>query len=46
MDTGQAGKETLTRSSLQPDPNRSPDRRFEKNIQSFSINSTIFDLSA
>ncbi|KAH0871233.1 hypothetical protein HID58_078255 [Brassica napus] len=39
-------EETLTRSSLQPDPNRSPDRRLEKKIQSFSINSTIFDLSA
>ncbi|CAF2028669.1 unnamed protein product [Brassica napus] len=39
-------EETLIRSSLQPDPNRSPDRRLEKKIQSFSINSTIFDLSA
>ncbi|CAN7081769.1 unnamed protein product [Brassica oleracea var. botrytis] len=39
-------EETLTRSSLQTDPNQSPNRRLEKKIQSFSINSTIFDLSA
>ena len=39
-------EEMLTRSSLQPDPNRSPDRRLEKKIQSSSINSTIFNLPA
>ncbi|KAH0871718.1 hypothetical protein HID58_078740, partial [Brassica napus] len=50
MDTRQAGsqlasaEESLTRSSLRPDPNRSPDRRFEKkdNRLQSTLQSLIF----